>query len=116
MGHRGRASGFVQDFTQLAIARTLLGIAEAGFFPCVILYLSFWFPERERARVVALFMVALPLATVIAAPLSGLIMDNIGWLSMEGWRWVFILEGVPALILAAVTLFALVDSPAKPPG
>jgi ACS family tartrate transporter-like MFS transporter len=107
------ASGFVQDFTQLAITRTLLGIAEAGFFPCVILYLSYWFPERERARVVALFMVALPLATVIAAPVSGLIMDNISWLGMDGWRWVFILEGAPALILAVVTLFALVDTPAK---
>lgn len=106
-------SGFVQDFTQLAIARTLLGIAEAGFFPCVILYLSYWFPERERARVVALFMVALPLATVIAAPLSGLILDNINWLGLEGWRWVFILEGGPALILAVVTYFVLLDSPAK---
>lgn len=107
------ACGFVQDFTQLAIARTLLGVAEAGFFPCVILYLSFWFPERERARVVALFMIALPLATVIAAPLSGLILDNIHWLGMESWRWVFILEGAPALILAVVVLFVLVDSPAK---
>lgn len=105
--------GFVQDFTQLAIARTLLGVAEAGFFPCVILYLSFWFPERERARVVALFMIALPLATVIAAPLSGIILDNVHWLGLESWRWVFILEGVPALILAAVVLFVLVDSPAK---
>ena len=56
----------------------------------------YWFPERERARVVALFMIALPVATVIAAPLSGLILDNISWLGMEGWRWVFILEGAPA--------------------
>ncbi|SDX49103.1 MFS transporter, ACS family, tartrate transporter [Arthrobacter sp. cf158] len=107
------ACGFVQDFTQLAIIRTLLGVAEAGFFPCVILYLSFWFPERERARVVALFMIALPLATVIAAPLSGLILDNVHWAGMESWRWVFILQGAPAVILAAVTLFVLVDAPAK---
>ncbi|GAB5078412.1 MFS transporter [Arthrobacter sp. AD-310] len=107
------ACGFIQDFTQLAIIRTLLGIAEAGFFPCVILYLSYWFPERERARVVALFMIALPLATVIAAPVSGMIMDNISWLGMEGWRWVFILEGGPAIIMAVVTLFVLVDSPAQ---
>ncbi|MBT2250283.1 MFS transporter [Arthrobacter sp. BHU FT2] len=105
--------GFVQDFTQLAVIRTLLGVAEAGFFPCVILYLSYWFPERERARVVALFMIALPLATVIAAPLSGLILDNVHWAGMESWRWVFILQGAPAIILAAVTLFVLVDSPAK---
>lgn len=64
-------TGFVHDFTQLAIARTVLGIAEAGFFPCVLLYLTLWFPERERARVVAQFMIALPVATLIAGPLSG---------------------------------------------
>lgn len=104
-------TGFVQDFTQLAIARTLLGVAEAGFFPCVILYLTFWFPERERARVVAMFMVALPIATLIASPLSGWIMDNIAWYGMDGWRWVFIIEGFPAIILAAVTLLVLVDKP-----
>lgn len=107
------ATGFVQDFTQLAVARTILGIAEAGFFPCVILYLTFWFPERERARVVALFMVALPLATVIGAPLSGLILDHIHWFDIQSWRWVFILEGAPAVILAFVALRYLVDSPAK---
>lgn len=105
------ATGFVQSFTHLAIARTLLGIAEAGFFPCVILYLTFWFPEKERARVVAMFMVALPIATLIAGPLSGWIMDNINWWGVAGWRWVFILEGFPAIILAAVVLFVLVDKP-----
>ena len=78
------ATGFVQNVTQLAIVRTLLGIAEAGFFPAVILYLSYWFPERDRARVVALFMVALPVATLIAGPLSGFILDNVYWLDV--WR------------------------------
>ena len=104
-------TGFVQTVTQLAIIRTLLGVAEAGFFPCVILYLTFWFPEKERARVVATFMVALPLATVIAGPLSGLILDHVHWMGLESWRWVFILEGIPAVLLAVVTFFVLVDKP-----
>jgi ACS family tartrate transporter-like MFS transporter len=106
-------TGFVQSVPQLAAARTILGIAEAGFFPCVILYLSYWFPERERARVVAQFMVALPIATLIAGPLSGLILDHVHWLGVESWRWVFILQGAPAVLLGLVTLFVLVDSPAK---
>lgn len=104
-------TGFIQDWVQLATLRFILGIAEAGFFPCVILYLTYWFPQRERARVVALFMIALPIATLIASPLSGLIMDNISWFGLEGWRWVFILEGFPAIALAAVVLFVLVDGP-----
>ncbi|MFJ3214053.1 MFS transporter [Streptomyces flaveolus] len=105
------ATGFVHDFTQLAAARVILGIAEAGFFPCVILYLSQWFPERERARVVAQFMVALPVATLIAGPLSGVILDHVHWLGVASWRWVFILEGIPAVLLGFVTLFLLTDSP-----
>jgi MFS transporter, ACS family, tartrate transporter len=105
------ATGFVHDFTQLAAARVVLGIAEAGFFPCVILYLSQWFPERERARVVAQFMVALPVATLIAGPLSGVILDHVHWLGVASWRWVFILEGIPAVVLGFVTLFLLTDSP-----
>ncbi|WP_445518110.1 MFS transporter [Streptomyces sp. NEAU-174] len=89
----------------------ILGVAEAGFFPCVILYLSYWFPERERARVVAQFMVALPVATLIAGPLSGLILDHVHWLGVSGWRWVFIIEGPPAVLLGLVTLFLLTDTP-----
>ncbi len=106
-------TGFVHDFTQLAIARTVLGIAEAGFFPCVLLYLTLWFPERERARVVAQFMIALPVATLIAGPLSGMILDHVHWFGVESWRWVFILEGIPAVMLGFVTLFVLVDGPHK---
>ncbi|MGD6755904.1 MFS transporter [Streptomyces sp. BH105] len=107
------ATGFVHNFTQLAIARVVLGIAEAGFFPCVILYLSYWFPERERARVVAQFMVALPVATLIAGPVSGLILDHVHWFGVSSWRWVFIIEGLPAVLLGLATLFLLVDSPQK---
>lgn len=107
------ATGFVHSFTQLAIARTILGIAEAGFFPCVLLYLTMWFPERERARVVAQFMIALPVATLIAGPLSGVILDHVHWFGVSSWRWVFILEGIPAVLLGFVTLYVLVDGPHK---
>jgi MFS transporter, ACS family, tartrate transporter len=104
-------TGLVQSFFQLALARTILGIAEAGFFPCVLLYLTYWFPERERARVVALFMVALPIATLIAGPISGVILDHVQWLGLASWRWVFILEGLPAVALGFVSLALLIDSP-----
>ena len=107
------ATGFVQNFTQLAIARTVLGIAEAGFFPAVLLYLTLWFPERERAKVIAQFMIALPVATVIAGPLSGVILDHIHWFDLPGWRWVFILEGIPAVLLGFGALRILVDGPHK---
>jgi len=107
------ATGFVQNVPQLAAIRLLLGIAEAGFFPAVILYLSYWFPERDRARVVALFMVALPVATLIAGPLSGFILDNVFWLDLESWRWIFILQGLPAVFLGFISLKVIVDLPNK---
>lgn len=106
-------TGFVQNFVQLAVARTILGIAEAGFFPCVLLYLTYWFPERERARVVALFMVALPVATLISGPISGLILDYVHWMGLASWRWVFILEGLPAVALGLVAFVLLIDDPRK---
>lgn len=104
-------TGLVQNYTQLAVIRTVLGIAEAGFFPCVLLYLTYWCPQKERARVVALFMVALPIATLTAGPLSGLILDNVHWAGIASWRWVFILEGIPAVLLGILALFILVDGP-----
>ncbi|WP_345817478.1 MFS transporter (plasmid) [Paraburkholderia sp. PREW-6R] len=104
-------TGLVHSYFQLAIVRTILGIAEAGFFPCVLLYLTYWFPERQRARVVALFMVSLPIATLIAGPLSGLILDHVHWSGLASWRWVFILEGVPAVLLGFLSLRILVDGP-----
>ena len=79
----------------------------------MLLYLTLWFPERERARVVAQFMIALPVATLIAGPLSGMILDHVHWFGVESWRWVFILEGIPAVMLGFVTLFVLVDGPHK---
>ncbi|MDR5826332.1 MFS transporter [Caballeronia sp. LP006] len=104
-------TGLVQSYVQLAVIRTILGIAEAGFFPCVLLYLTYWFPERQRARVVALFMIALPIATLIAGPLSGIILDHVHWNGIASWRWVFILEGLPAVLFGFLALRILVDHP-----
>ncbi len=91
--------------------RFILGLAEAGFFPGVILYLTFWFPAREQARAVALFMTATALAGVIAGPVSGALLELHGLLRLSGWQWLFILEGLPALILGVMVLRYLPDGP-----
>jgi ACS family tartrate transporter-like MFS transporter len=91
--------------------RFVLGLAEAGFFPGVILYLTFWFPKREQARAVALFMTATALAGVIAGPVSGALLELHGVAGVSGWQWLFILEGLPAVILGVMVLFYLPDGP-----
>lgn len=106
-------TGFAQSASHLYILRFLLGVAEAGFFPGVILYLTYWFRERERGRATAVLLLALPIGGLIGAPLSAWIIDNIAWASLEGWRWMFILEGIPALILGIITIFYLTDRPSK---
>jgi ACS family tartrate transporter-like MFS transporter len=94
------------------ILRVLLGVAEAGFFPGVILYLTYWFPARQRARAVAFFMAASPLTGAVGSPLSGAIMqylDSVG--GLRGWQWLFLLEGAPAVALGFVVLRYLTDRP-----
>jgi D-galactonate transporter len=91
--------------------RFLLGVAEAGFFPGIILYLTYWFPAAYRARIVGYFMVAIPVSTVIGAPLSGLILGLDGWLGLKGWQWLFVFEGVPSVIVSGFVLFYLTDGP-----
>jgi D-galactonate transporter len=103
-------TGFIQTSTQFYIVRFLLGLGEAGFFPGVIVYLSHWVRYQDRAKAVAMFMTAIPISYMIGAPVSGLIL-NVDWLGWAGWRWVFILEGIPALVLGVVTLFYLTDRP-----
>lgn len=103
-------TGFIQTSTHFYIARFLLGLGEAGFFPGVIVYLSHWFRYRDRAKAVAMFMTAIPISYIFGAPVSGLIL-GVNWLGLAGWRWVFILEGLPAVILGVVTLFYLTDKP-----
>jgi ACS family tartrate transporter-like MFS transporter len=97
--------------TQLYGLRLLLGIAEAGFFPGVIVYLSHWFRVEDRAHAKAYFMVTQPLAVALGIPISRWILDNIHWAGLAGWRWVFILEGVTPLVMGLVTLFYLTDRP-----
>ena len=103
-------TGMIHTPAQFYGARFLLGVAEAGFFPGVIVYLTHWYREEDRARAISVFMSAIPLSQVIGAPLSGWLM-KIHWLSYSGWRWLLILEGAPAIVLGIVTLFYLTDRP-----
>src|SRR6476469_6273846 len=103
-------TAFVHTAHQLYGARFLLGAAEAGFFPGVIVYLSHWFIEQDRAKAVARFMSAIPLGFIIGGPLAGIIL-NVHWLGLAGWRWLFFFEGIPAVLLGTLTLFVLPDRP-----
>jgi ACS family tartrate transporter-like MFS transporter len=103
---------FIGGETSFYALRVLLGIAEAGFFPGVIFFLTLWFPAVYRARIVGYFMAAIPLSTVVGAPVSGLLLGLDGFMGMKGWQWLFILEATPALILSVVVFFFLTDRPA----
>lgn len=104
--------GFVNTPIQFYGARLLLGMAEAGFFPIVILYLSNWFPARARAAALSGLIVAVPVSFVISAPLSAACM-SISWFGIAGWRWIFILQGLPAVILGFITPLYLSDRPSE---
>ena len=102
---------FVQNYTHVATLRFLLGVAEAGFFPGMIYYFTYWFPARERAGIIGFFMMAVPFGNFLGAPVSTWIMDNVHWLGYAGWRWMFMMEGVPAVIIGILVLFLLADKP-----
>ncbi len=102
---------FVHPVTQFYGLRLLLGIAEAGFFPGVIVYISHWFRPEDRSRAKAYFMVTQPIAIALGIPLSRWIMDTIHWGRLAGWRWIFILEGVVPVLMGFVTLWYLTDRP-----
>jgi ACS family tartrate transporter-like MFS transporter len=103
-------TGFIENATQFYWIRFLLGAAEAGFFPGIIVYLSHWFRPEDRAKAVALFMSALPVTSILGSPLSSWIL-GVNWLGLSGWRWVFILEGAPAILFGIATIFYLTDWP-----
>ncbi len=104
-------TGFVRGVTDLAICRFLLGAAEAGFYPGIVLYFTYWFPAKHQARAVSLFLIGLAAANIIGGPFATWILDNIKWFGLAGWRWIFILEGVLTVVLGVVTLFVLVNRP-----
>ena len=104
--------GFVHTAHQFYLLRFLLGAAEAGFFPGVIVYLTHWFTQRDLAKAVASFMAALPLSNLLGSPVAGAIL-RIHWYGLEGWRWLFIIEGIPAVLLGFVTLLFLTDRPSR---
>jgi MFS transporter, ACS family, tartrate transporter len=91
--------------------RFALGLAEAGFFPGIILYLTWWFPSYYRSRIVAMFMAAIPISNIIGSLVSGVILDLDGWAGLAGWQWLFIIEAAPAIVLGVVFYFAMTDRP-----
>lgn len=104
---------FIESSTSFYVMRFLLGVAEAGFFPGIILYLSYWFPARNRAGVIALFMAAAPIATAIGSPISAALLEMHGIMGLAGWQWMFLIEAVPAVILGVVVFFYMTDRPEK---
>jgi len=106
-----RVTGLGSEYS-FYLLRVLLGAAEAGFFPGIIFYLTLWFPTEYRARIVGYFMAAIPLSTVIGAPISGALLYLHGGLGLAGWQWLFVIEALPAIILAGVVFFYLTDRPA----
>ncbi|MEN8550022.1 MFS transporter [Acinetobacter soli] len=104
---------FVESSTSFYVMRFLLGVAEAGFFPGIILYLSYWFPARNRAGVIAFFMAAAPIATAIGSPISAALLEMHGILGLAGWQWMFLIEAFPAVILGVVVFFYMTDRPEK---
>ena len=105
------ATVFVTGKWSFYAMRVLLGVAEAGFFPGIVLYLTYWIPARERARNGALFMTAAPVAILVGAPLSEVLLRLDGWLGVKGWHWLFLVEGLPAVVLGLAALWVLTDRP-----
>mgnify|MGYP000140186070 CR=1 FL=1 len=101
---------FVKTPTQFYWARFFLGVAEAGFFPGIIVYFTHWFVEKDRSRALSGLLVAVPLSLALGAPVSSLLLD-VKWLELDGWQWLFILEGMPAVLLGFITLACLTDRP-----
>jgi ACS family tartrate transporter-like MFS transporter len=102
---------FVTDTATFYAARVLLGAAEAGFFPGIVLYLTYWIPATERARTGALFMMAAPIAMIVGAPVSEALLALDGNLGLRGWQWLFLVEGFPAVVLGVIALWVFTDRP-----
>ena len=106
-------TGFVQSVHQLYVARFALGLAESGYFPGIVLYLGYWFRQREKAQAIALILVGIPLASVLGGPISGFILDQAHWFGLSSWRWLLILEGLPAATFAFLVPVLLPSKPGE---
>jgi ACS family tartrate transporter-like MFS transporter len=107
------SNAFMRDAHSFYALRFLLGVAEGGFTPCMIYYLTLWFPLSYRGRFTAIFCTAIPIAGIISGPLSGLLLGMDGTLGLHGWQWLFLIQGLPAVLLAFIVLAILPDSPAQ---
>jgi ACS family tartrate transporter-like MFS transporter len=103
-------TAFVRTPMQFYMARFFLGVAEAGFFPGIIVYLTHWFTNVDRARALSGLVMAVPFSLALGAPISAMLLD-VNWLALSGWRWMFIIEGIPAVVLGIVTLLFMTDRP-----
>ncbi len=107
------STGFVRNVHQLYVARFLLGLAEAGYYPGIVLYLTYWFRQREQAQAIALVLVGIPVTTILGGPISGLILDHVHWLGLSSWRWLLILQGIPAVVCGLLAYLVLPSRPAE---
>lgn len=106
-------TAFIVGPVSFCVVRFLLGIAEAGFFPGIILYLTWWFPSYYRSRIIGVFMAAIPLSNILGSLVSGALLDLDGWMGVAGWQWLFILEAAPAIVLGAVFWLYMTDWPSQ---
>ncbi len=104
-------TGLVHNVQQLYIARFLLGLAEAGYYPGVVLYLTYWFRQREQAQAIAIVLIGVPVTSILGGPISGFILDHVHWLALGSWRWLLILEGVPAVLCGILAYMILPTRP-----
>lgn len=112
-GLANAAIALVTGVKGFMLVRFLLGAAEAGFFPGVVLFMTYWYPAKRRAQMVGVFMLSIPLSGIFGSPISGFLMELDGWHGLMGWQWLFIVEGLPAVLMGSATFWVLEDHPAK---
>jgi len=112
-GFLATLTGLVHSVHQLYLVRFLLGLAEAGYFPGIALYLTYWFRQREQAQAIALFLAGIPVTSILGSPVSGFLLDHVHWMNFSSWRWLLILEGFPAVVGGVLTYFLLPSWPAE---